>query len=144
MTEDDKRITSWVDKITKLPIDYDFELDHIIQRTNIPNAEEDIFAIGAKLKELGYAKMQDPFHGIATPLFMEVKRSGGHYKYQEALLEKEKADKKYEIEIKNLHSSNQMNEWLYKYRKLPYVLSILAFIISLIALIYVIMDYYTD
>lgn len=139
---EEDRIIVLVNNLTMLTTSHDFDLLDKVEFVR-GATEQDIFAIGNKLVELGYAELEGPFHVKITDLFREVNYAGGHFEYLKQVEKQRKEDIKYNAEVNSLHSTHKNNIWFYKTRWVPHILSGVAFIISVIALIYAIMTYYS-
>lgn len=73
---------------------------------------------------------------ILTDLGREVKRSGGHNQYLQKLdLEKNREETRRELEAKNIETSIKLNEYLLKTKWLPHLLSLIALVVSVIAIL---------
>ncbi|MEO4005818.1 hypothetical protein [Flavobacterium sp. CAU 1735] len=72
----------------------------------------------------------------------QIKSKGGYKKYLEEINSLERKQKyRTELELKNLEITTDLNKWLYKTKWLPHILSILAFLISIAAVIIAYLDY---
>lgn len=115
-----------------------FDPRHVIESLGKNNNIVEVRTLALELFDLLRA------HGFITPDRMNysltdlgrlAKDNGGYNKYLESQkLEEKDAKEKSIAEIENLHLTNQINKFLYKTRWLPHILSILAFIISILSL----------
>lgn len=87
----------------------------------------------------GFAKNINPAFGIfeITAKGREIVRSGGYLKYVERKEEKEKEGRKLkELQLQQTETGVKLNKFYYKYRWIPFALSLLALLISILVAIF--------
>ena len=139
--ERDKEILDLIDKIIiDAPEHYNIPVDQILKDFGLENIGYLNIGVKNGIHNLGYGVVihkQGFFPSLVlTDLGREVKRLGGHYNYKKQIqIEETRNQLKYDAELKNLKSSTRLNAFLYKTKWLPLIISILALIISLVALL---------
>lgn len=142
LSENDKEVLDLIDLvIQQCPEHTVFYIGTIIEEDlNLSDKKYLADKVRSGMYNLGYIEITQIINLLSnitlSDFGKEVKRLGGHYKYIKWLENEDKKEQiKYEAEVKNLESSTKLNDWLYRTKWLPLILSIIALIVSLIALL---------
>lgn len=134
--EDEKNVFEWIDRIIEFFPKYEKDIfASLIHKMECKENLPEIQNIGGTMLRLNiFEKVGDHFIQFST-LGHEIKDIGNYSLYLEHLSKlKDLETYKQKKEIENLESSIRMNKWLLKTKWLPHIFSIIALIISLIAL----------
>jgi hypothetical protein len=141
LTKRDIEVIDLIDKVIQLCPEHSvFYIGNIIEEElNLPDKKYLANEVRSGMYNLGYIDIMQVVALISnvtlSDLGKEVKRLGGHYNYIKWIENEERKEQvKYEAEVRNLESSTRLNDWLYKTKWLPLILSIIALIVSLLAL----------
>lgn len=122
--------------LTEAPPLRSFTIDNLLKssrRSYHPTVRIDALRF---LESNGYIEKTPTGSLILTSLGREARGYGGYYKYEDKLtLDSIAATEKEMVELGNLESSQMVNNYLYKTRWIPHILSLIALIVSLIALL---------
>lgn len=135
--EDEKRAFEYIDKIIEFFPKYEKDIfASLIHRMDYKDELSSIQNIGNTMLRLNiFEKKGDHFIQF-SPLGREIKDFGNYSLYLEHLTKLKNLETyKQKKEIKNLESPIKINKWLLKTKWLPHIFSVIALIISLIALL---------
>lgn len=134
--EDEEKIFKYIDKIIEFFPKYEKDVfASLIHKMDCKEDLSEIQNVGNTMLRLNiFEKVGSHFIQFST-LGREIKDFGNYSLYLEHLAKlKDLETYKQKKEIENLESSIKMNKWLLKTKWLPHIFSIIALIISLIAL----------
>ncbi|MFP9098315.1 hypothetical protein ACLI09_04615 [Flavobacterium sp. RHBU_24] len=130
-------IINFIDKLMILFPNYqDFMVDTFINQLEDKRAKRIDFEIEAVLKQMNYiTNIRSSSRVSMTDLGRTVKQAGGHFNFLKAIEQEQEWIKKREkLEIDNLETTISQNRHLYNTRWHTYILSVIAIVISIIAL----------
>lgn len=134
--EDEEKIFKYIDKIIEFFPKYEKDVfASLIHKMDCKEDLSDIQNVGNTMLRLNIFEKVGSHFIQFSPLGREIKDFGNYSLYLEHLAKlKDLETYKQKKEIENLESSIKMNKWLLKTKWLPHIFSIIALIISLIAL----------
>jgi len=134
--EDEEKIFKYIDKIIEFFPKYEKDVfASLIHKMDCKEDLSEIQNVGNTMLRLNIFEKVGSHFIQFSPLGREIKDFGNYSLYLEHLAKlKDLETYKQKKEIENLESSIKMNKWLLKTKWLPHIFSIIALIISLIAL----------